>query len=250
MGLDPVTIELSADATWPAETTVLLGPWKLRATHGCTHRANSVRTAHAPIESNWPDLIAKVEDFYRTQNLPPTFHLSPATAPANLDDLLAKRGYIIEAPSQVWSATPTKILAATRSTSPTHITVSETPDNSWLHCAQADPTASLKIREQIYRRIPAPRVFATTMVQNQPIARAASAIHSNIAWLYSMATIPTHRRHGFARQLIHALAQWAINHSTDAMYLQVLADNPAAHSLYAHATFKHEYNYHYRVKTN
>jgi GNAT superfamily N-acetyltransferase len=245
---NPVTVELAADATWPAEISIPLGPWQLRATHGYSHRANSVRTASLPAESNWLDLIARIEDFYRAHNLPPTFHISPATVPPDLDQILAARGYITEVSSQVWSADPAQVEAATSHRAIAgQLIVTETPDAAWLQCALDERIGPLKIREQICRRIPAPRVFATIVEQDQPVARALSVVHSNIAWLYCMATVPAHQRRGFATQLIHSLATWAIPHSAQAMYLQVLANNSAAHALYTSAKFTHQYNYHYRI---
>src|SRR5450432_3502249 len=62
--IDPVLIELSADATWVAEERVPLGPWQLRANQGYTGRANSVRTACAePADAPWLKLITDAEAF-------------------------------------------------------------------------------------------------------------------------------------------------------------------------------------------
>ena len=245
---DPITVELSVDATWTAEESIPLGPWRLRATHGYSHRANSVRTIHSPIDADYPHLIEEAEAFYRARNLPPMFQISPATTPSNLDDLLAARGYAIEVPSQVWCANPADVVAATRCRAGIEPILREDPDEGWLHCAHDDRIGRIEIREQICRRIPAPRAFVTVYDQGSAVARALGAIHSNIAWLYCMATVPTHFRRGLATRMIHALADWAIAHSAQQMYLQVLADNVPAQALYAQAAFKHRYNYHYRVR--
>ncbi|MEX2146079.1 MAG: GNAT family N-acetyltransferase, partial [Candidatus Rokuibacteriota bacterium] len=58
-------IERLADAAWPAAEQVALGPWKLRATGGVTHRANSVfAVPRAPVPGDVVPLIEAAERFY------------------------------------------------------------------------------------------------------------------------------------------------------------------------------------------
>jgi ribosomal protein S18 acetylase RimI-like enzyme len=54
---------------------------------------------------------------------------------------------------------------------------------------------------------------------------------------------------GFARcgGVLRALAETAFEAGVDRMYLQVERDNPAAIALYAAASFRELYGYHYRV---
>jgi ribosomal protein S18 acetylase RimI-like enzyme len=254
MGLviDPAIAELAADATWPAELSVPLGPWRLRATHGDSHGANSVRTAHPnPSESataNWPGLISQAEDFYRQRRLPSIFHISPATIPSDLDQILAARGYSVEKASHVWCADPAEVIrAAARPDSIGQIVLRDAPDDAWLQCALDESAGPVKIRKQICRRIPAPRVFASVVDQTQTIATALAVVHSRIAWLYCIATLPAHQRRGHALSLIHSLAQWSTAHNAAANYLQVMSDNVPAQTLYARAAFARQYQYHYRV---
>jgi GNAT superfamily N-acetyltransferase len=245
---DPLSVEVSAEATWPAEEVIAIGPWRAGASHGYTRRANSVRTAHAPVDAGWPELIEKAEAFYRDHNLRAVFHISPATVPANLDDLLAARGYAIEAPSQVWSANPKEVLAAPRREFSGTAVASENPDPAWLACAWDEHHRSREALKRLCERIPSPRLFALVSADKIAASRALSVVHSNIAWLYGMATEPSHQRRGFAIQIIHEVAEWAISHSAEAIYLQVEAQNATAHALYSRAKFSHRYNYHYRVK--
>jgi GNAT superfamily N-acetyltransferase len=244
---DPLTAELSAEPTWPAEEVIAIGPWRAGASHGYTRRANSVRTAHTPVDTNWADLINKAEDFHRIRNLRPTFHISPATVPDNLDELLNSRGYALEAASEVWSADPQEVLAATRRDFSGTLIQNENPDPLWLSCAWDDHDHTHEARKKLCDRIPSPCLFALVTSDNIPVSRALCAIHSNIAWLYGMATDPSHQRRGFATQIIRAIAEWAIAHSAQAIYLQVHGQNAPALALYARATFTHQYNYHYRI---
>src|SRR6185312_7162556 len=93
--IDAALIEHLADAAWPAAEQVPLGPWKLRATHGVTRRANSVFTAGIGDTSaleltKW---VQAAEAFYSRRSLPAVFQISAATGASGLDALLAKRGY-------------------------------------------------------------------------------------------------------------------------------------------------------------
>jgi hypothetical protein len=92
--IDPVLIEQLADAAWPAAEQAPLGPWKLRATHGVTRRANSVFTAGdgdaSAVElTKW---VQAAEAFYSRRSLPAVFQISAATGASGLDALLAARG--------------------------------------------------------------------------------------------------------------------------------------------------------------
>ena len=82
--------------TWPARTTERLHGWLLSMDDGLTRRANSV----LPI--GWDDgprvgeRIAEVELRYQDHGLNPCFKMTRAVLPADLDDLLDRRGYRAE----------------------------------------------------------------------------------------------------------------------------------------------------------
>jgi GNAT superfamily N-acetyltransferase len=247
----PRIIELTADATWPAEERIALGPWLLRATGGYSNRANSVRTApQAPSVSSdvsWLDLIASAENLYQQRNLPATFHISPATAPDDLDAVLTTRGYAVLNSSEVWSLALKPVASRHRLSAPGDIKLCVDPSSDWLNCALDESIGRAKIREQICLRIPAPRAFASGIDQSRTVARALAAISGQIAWLYCMATEPTHQRRGFATALLSNLFDWSIDNGARVMCLQVLAGNKPARSLYAKRGFQKRYDYHYRV---
>jgi N-acetylglutamate synthase len=246
----PFRAELSADATWPAQENFPLGPWRLRATQGYSRRANSVRTAGEPGgDLDWLDLIAKAEAFYRQRDLPPMFHISPASVPSDLDKLLAERGYQTVMNSQVWSGDPAEVRNAMIVPRPAgQMVIREEPDDAWLRCALDEYIGRVEIRSQICRRVPKPRAFAAIMLANEPVARALSAVYDGIGWLYCMATVAEQQRRGFAAWLLHDLAQWVMDTGAETFYLQVLKDNSAAKALYSKAGFEKRYEYHYRVR--
>jgi GNAT superfamily N-acetyltransferase len=242
-----IEAELSADATWPAEESIPLGPWRLRANRGYTNRANSVRTAGDDSDNyDWEELIAGAEKFYRARNLPPIFHITPASAPRDLDQRLTARGYRAEKSSNVWGADSESLCRAiAEPDSNMELLRSNSPTEDWLRPdVHADRAHSL---DQLCRRIAEPRILVSVVESNQTVARALSAIHGGVAWLYCMATLPSHQRRGHATRLIHCLAEWAVGNNAGAFYLQVMTDNAAAKSLYTRAGFSWRYDYHYRA---
>ncbi|MGD0463136.1 MAG: GNAT family N-acetyltransferase [Tepidisphaeraceae bacterium] len=250
---DPALVELSADATWPAEENEPLGPWRLRATRGYSHRANSVRTVCAegggPVHVSWLELITEAEAFYRQRHLPAIFHISPATAPGDLDRLLDERGYDLGHSAEVWSADPGEVRDATeRGGALGQIVERNSPDAAWLACAWDEHIGPGNVREEICRRVPSPRVFAVVVEGNEPVARVLGTVHGGVGWVYCMASVPDRQRRGHATRLLNSLAQWTLASGGKTLCLQVMAENTPARKLYAKATFRKQYDYHYRVR--
>src|SRR5438046_2819424 len=110
---DILRIETLAANAWPAAEVEELAGWRLRHTAGVTRRANSVwpneKTGCPPVE----ELLRQVEIFYGQRHLPPRFQICPVMQPANLDGLLAARGYRSVARTAVQVAELTTILAQT-----------------------------------------------------------------------------------------------------------------------------------------
>src|SRR5487761_37104 len=93
---------LMADAWRPAET-VTLGAWRLRWAWGISRRANSVLAGGQPDRALGAAVDA-AEAFYAARRLPARFHVSDSTAPVELRDHLARRGYSEDARTEVQAA--------------------------------------------------------------------------------------------------------------------------------------------------
>jgi N-acetylglutamate synthase len=250
--IDPVLVELSADATWVAKERVPLGPWQLRANQGYTGRANSVRTACAkadePAANALLGLITQAEAFYRQRNLRPVFQISPATMPRNLDRILIERGYGISHTGELWLADPGEVRDKTaRAATIGSIVEKNSLDTEWLACAHEEHAGHANLRDGIYRRVPSPRVFAMVTEKNEPAARVIGTVHDGVGWIYRMTTAPDRQRRGYATRLLNYLAVWILANGGKVICLQVMTDNRAARNLYAKAGFTKQYDYHYRV---
>lgn len=250
--IDPVLIEQLADNAWPAAEQVPLGPWKLRATHGVTRRANSVFTAgreSLPIKE-LDRLVDQAERFYATRSLPPVFQISAATGARDLDALLDRRGYHINAPSEIWTIATAAIPIPneTKTTPDWTIRREDQPGSGWFDCAFAEPADRRRVHEQIVRRVPPPRIYVAAM-RGQEIAGCGMATsgkgHTGV---FCMATPPPHRRRGIARALLRELCNWSRDQGDQHIFLQVMSDNQPAKVLYQQAGFEFAYEYHYRIK--
>ena len=94
-----IELEKISDATWPAESIIEYGKWRLRISDGFTMRANSaLPLGAAPIgEPPAPlsDAVQYVIDTYRAHNLTPTFTM-PLPIYEELDNYLAEAGWRIK----------------------------------------------------------------------------------------------------------------------------------------------------------
>jgi N-acetylglutamate synthase len=263
MAVPPIEVERRADSAWPAEEQLALGPWILRATHGVTNRANSAFTAPAagvPLPS--PDatlrLVEAAEAFYARRGLPPVFHLSPATWPAALDALLARRGYLVHQPSEVWIADPRVVLARTADTTrahepasshrhcPAELLIAGRADRAWVDFAYAEAGERRAIHEAIVGRIRNPSAFVSIRVRGAPIATGLGVSDAGWTGVFSMLTRADQRGRGLASGVLHELARWAHGRGDHRMYLQVLGANAVARRLYARQGFALAHAYHYR----
>ena len=270
----PVEIERRADRAWPAQEQLALGPWTLRATHGVTNRANSVFTAPPagaalPAPDAGPALVEAAEAFYARRGLPPVFHLSPATWPPALDTLLARRGYLVHQPSEVWVADPRVVLARTTPgaegteaasslgtplapeaasllSGPGELLVASRADRAWVDFAYEEAGERRAIHEAIVGRIRKPCAFVSIRVRGVPVATGLGVGDAGWTGVFSMLTRSDHRGRGLASAVLHRLAAWACERGDRGLYLQVLGANATARRLYAGHGFTLAHAYHYR----
>jgi ribosomal protein S18 acetylase RimI-like enzyme len=247
--IDPVLIERVADAAWPAAEQAPLGPWKLRATHGVTRRANSVFTAH-PAEASATELqtwVEAAERFYARRSLPAVFQISAATGASRLDLMLAARGYTMSGVSELW-VLDTSRLENLKWDRAWEVRSSDEPDEGWFDCAFDEPAERRRVHEQIVRRAPRPRVFVSAAVDGIVAGCGMATSGHAHAGIFCMATRQAHRRRGIGLALVRNLCAWAAERGDEHVFLQVMRENEAAKGLYRKMGFARAYGYHYRVK--
>ncbi len=244
---DPVaTIERCAFDAWPAEQIEHAAGWRLRAMRAVTRRANSVWTFEATGDASLEERIDHAEAWYASRNLPPTFQVADRSRPDGLDAALAQRGYLIDAPVSIQVATTTAVLEAASSRDA--VVTRACPDAWFTLSAHHGRFANVAdtYRNLLLRIGPAAR-FALASLDGQPAAVGLGVVSPGWMGIFSMLTLPSARRRGAANSVLAALASTAQAEAIESLYLQVERANTPATTLYARASFRELYAYHYRI---
>jgi GNAT superfamily N-acetyltransferase len=233
------TDELEAVAYdfWRAPEVAELDGWRLRFAHGITGRANSV----------WPngdgalpldEKIERAEAWYRERGLATLFQLTEAARPARLEEALVARGYEARGvPVSVETASLDDVLARTSGDAE----VSTDFDDAWLDLwAGSRGFANLDAARGLLTAGDA--AFAS--IGGEAVGRGV--VSGSWLGITSMVTVPSARRRGRARAIVHALARWAAAQGCTHAMLQVESTNEAARTLYASVGFVPHHDYHYR----
>ena len=267
------SIEEHSLNAWPALQTNLQDGWLLRFAAGYTRRANSVNPLY-PCLGDPLENISACEALYRARGLPVIFKITPASQPAGLDELLAARGYRLEAPTSVQLLSlaqtahaplnPSNPLHSVHPVHPVHpvnsedpvlsvapITITPTLADAWL-AAYSRISAAEPAREAIHRQllqsILAGCAYAALSLDGQIVSVGLGILQGGLIGLYDIATHPASRRQGHASRVIHSLLAWGRAGGAGHAYLQVMLNNPPALQLYANLGFRELYQYHFRVK--
>ena len=239
--------ELAANA-WPAIVQQGLDGWRLRASDGATRRANSVLSmGRGPSYAGW---LGDVELFYRRRHLPVRFQISPAS-PRELDSFLQEQGYRVDAETSVMAATTATVCERARGASRFSLYVHSGVTARWLDAFLRIEGFSDDRRpayERILGTIGPPACFVLLHDGPEDIGVGMSVAERGWAGIFCVATDEKYRRQGVAIQVMSALADWSQDQGARNLYLQVVATNAPAVTLYSKLAFSHLYFYHYREK--
>ncbi len=239
------TVETLCAAAWPALAEKTVAGWRLTYAGGVSRRSNSAN----PMPGVSPDLDAiadACEAFYRERDLPPRFRIL-SFLPAELDDLLARRGYERESETRTLCAPD---LAGAVIDAETDIVA--LPTKEWIDGVAAVQRRSRAEREtcaRILARLSIPVAFAAARnAQGEAVSFAYAGLTDGRICIESVATRADHRGQGFARKTVSALMAWGRTQGAGTAVLQVQAENRAAIRLYQGLGFSRElYCYHYRT---
>jgi ribosomal protein S18 acetylase RimI-like enzyme len=248
--VDPLLLEQLAFRAWPAEEVVDAGGFRLRAMRGVTRRANSAWVD--PCAREMPvDGIAGAEAFYSERGLPCLVQLAAVSAKPGLDELLAARGYALEAPVSVQIAEADAVAGVNGSPAASaRPAVERTLTNDWFVTSVSTRFAGVaEVYRGLLARLGDRAAFARAELDGQCVAVGLGVIDDGWCGIFSMHTLTPHRRRGIGRTLVQALAQNARDRGAHQLYLQVERDNAPALALYRGLGFVESYGYHYRRRT-
>jgi ribosomal protein S18 acetylase RimI-like enzyme len=235
-------IEELAMRAWPARTVHLLHGWHLAFGDGLTRRINSVQAVDWDEHARLDDAVHQVEGFYLDRGLPSRFRVTAVSRPEGLDQCLAGRGYVVEAPSDVLLAeTGRRQGGAMRDA----VSIARAAGPEWrrLWLAQGgDEDARLAL----LGRLPAGTIFALARTASEPSGIGLAVLDQGWAGIFAMHTAKRFRGQGVATAVLDALIAQATAMGVRRLYLQVEQGNEPAQRLYRRAGFGFAYRYHYR----
>ena len=237
-------IERAAVRSWPALETAEVDGWLWRYASGGSLRANSV--AALAFTGSDPDAaISAIERLYEAKGAPCRFTVSEASAPADLDALLASRGY--ERGED--HVTMAKDIAGSTLQLPADVAVAREPTPDWLDIYLAGLSPDRRaVAPRVLAGLPAKHTYFGCNRSGRLVSSGLSVIDGTLASVQCMATLGAARRQGGARSVLQAIEAHARDAGCDRLYLQAEVANTAALSLYQAFGFRVAGRYHMRSK--
>ncbi|MET0900886.1 MAG: GNAT family N-acetyltransferase [Mycobacterium sp.] len=215
-------LEQAAALAWPGLEQHWVNGWFLRAAHGHTSRANSaVPLELSAILADLPEII----DWYRRRDLPAWLAL-----PERLLRVAAQ------------GVKENRVMVCDNLTgSPgSEVTFLDVPDAAWLTAYEREVPVDV-----LTAVVDGEVTFAS--ITGATVGRGAvTTAPDGTRWLgiSSVRVADARRRRGHARTICAALLNWGAEHGATRCYVQVLADNSPAVSLYESLGF----GLHHRVR--
>ena len=235
--------ELSMNAH-PALKKQMYDGWILCFGNGYTNRANSIQMIY-PSELLAHDKIVQCEKLYQSQGLPTVFKITPLSI--SLDSELAKRGYQVVTPTnQMFKQLTGEELIDDR------VTIQENFSKQWQNIFfklnKITNLENIKMKKKIEENILTTVLCASIMEEGEEVACGSCVLERGYVGLYDIIVDEKYRKKGYGFMLCSALLGHAYKLGATNTYLNVVADNLPAVTLYKKLGFKDCYQYWYRVK--
>lgn len=238
--------DLSLNA-WPSHQMLFYDGWILRFSYFYTHRTNCVEqigVSCLPLEEK----IRECEAIYRRWGTPAIFKISPLTNP-DLDPMLEARGYHIEHSVAVM----TKRLDDVQPYEPHHpLKIEDTVSSEWIEglfrMKEVNNSNHRRVVPQMYSAIPMREIAVSLRAENRISATGLGIIDRDYVGIYAIHVDQKLRRMGIARDVVSTILSRGAQKGAMSAYLQVVADNHPAKSLYRSLGFTDSYRCWFRVK--
>ncbi len=243
--------ELALNA-WPGLQTYVYDGWVMRLAEGYTKRANSVTPLYGGsgvfgLEEKVERCEAVYQGLKRPQ--PVIFRIPSFVADAQaLDAFLEARGYerLDETVVMGLDLEEAEFEQSRRAVM--------MPDDrggleAWLRLySHLSQSKMGQAHESILRQILGERCLMQLTAAREVVACGLGVYDDGYVGLFDIVTAEAHRRQGYGRELVESLLGWGILCDALYAYLQVVAENKPAVTLYQKLGFEEVYRYWYRVK--
>lgn len=240
--VDVAELQRTMSSGWRALETEPLGDWLLRAGGGFTRRANSalvVGSPGGPLDA----AVGQVVKWYADRGLPARLQV-PAAEATELADVLAARGWTVGTLTHVMTAEAAHVLRAAGDTDAAAVRVDPQPDDAWLAAYRSDAHPLPEVARALLTNHDCVG-FASIRSGEGCVAVARVAVDGPWAGVFAVEVDPAHRRRGLAREVISGAVRWAVGRGARRCYLQVLADNTGAVTLWTRLGFVTHHDYVY-----
>jgi GNAT superfamily N-acetyltransferase len=221
--------------------------WLLRLSPGKAKRGRSVQP-HFGSSLPLAQKIAHCERVYRAYELPTLFRITPFCRPAELDDALARHGYVAFDPTLVQTAPLPAPIDVERADG---VDIMVLPMDEFVD-AVAELRGSSAMQRDAHRERLAHTPLAVqgvvARIDGRAVASGQVTLEDSLAGVYDMVTTQALRRRGIATAIVGALLAWARQRGATQAYLQVDEDNAPALAVYRKFDFRTIYAYHYRAR--
>lgn len=243
----PAALDEIMSRGWRALEEEALDGWLARYSGGVTKRANSVLPLLAPEDTSLA--IGASEERYARRGLPTIFQISPDAKPADLDRLLAERGYAKDSPTLVQYLSLAQPGTGTSAEADPRIHHADEPSQQWFETLWSvegpHDVAEQALSRSILARTPSNYVSLVADGRVEAVARLARV--GNLGGIYAVATREDSRSRGHGRAIMQAVLIEAAARGLDGVWLQVVESNAVARKLYDSLGFETISGYHYRV---
>lgn len=240
------TIETTSYKALPALEQRYYDGWLIRYANGYSRRANSVNPIYASNEDVHVK-ISRCESLYKAKNSRTIFKMTDAVHPANLDEILAKKGYGREGETYVYTLSLIGMGQPSK-----QITIDTRLSEAWVkHFARLNQVPehhTLTLYKMLYL-IPNPTGYLSLMYKDQVIGVALGVVDEDWMGVFDVVIDKAYRRQGYGRMLMESLFHWGVTQGATTSYLQVQSENEIAQTLYRALGYRHEYSYWYRAKS-
>lgn len=236
--MTPAQLLAAMDASWPAASMALVGPWTIRDGQDGGKRV-SAATASAP----WAvSDISLAETAMRDLGQAPLFMIGEGDLA--LDATLDRAGYAQIDPVIAYSAPAARVCETPplMMTTFVHWPPMAIAEQLW---AEGGITPA---RVAVMHRATGPKTAILGRSGDRASAAAFVAISGHLAMLHALEVTPALRRQGSAHNILRAAAKWALDHGAETLGLVVTAANVGARSLYTSLGMQAVGKYHYRQK--
>ena len=242
----PLRIEEAALNALQTQRQLFLDGWLVRLSPGAAKRARSVNPhfgSSMPIDAK----VDRCEAIYAAHRLPVLFRITPFCKPPELDEVLARRGYVaFDERSSRSAPCAGDCGAADRRRGARPAPFAEF----------VEAVGELRGSTPVQRAAHFERLSNTPLDTHAVIARCEGrivgcgqvALDDGLAAIYDMVTAADFRGRGLATWIVAALSNRAGQAGARYAFLQVNDDNAPALAVYGKFGFATVYAYHYRAR--